>query len=296
VDDTLSYIHQDSLGSSTVMSDANGQALSSITYYPFGETRSGSVSTDKKFTGQRQDGTGLYYYNARYYDPEIGRFISADTVVQSQKSSQYLNRYSYTKNNPLKYVDPTGLFTAEELAAAGLNRDDFTKAQWQMLLCALFGDKLTFEIKGVEWILYFVQGEDAKKIYLTTNGTNRIDAGMIPNIPGITNMELYTRKQVNWPIFRKTNEKDYDWSEVYYKARILFDEVDWEGMGRGILSGICMGIGVDGMCVFGMFSLVTLNPSAVKAFKSSFGLFSFGWNLVAPADKQIIGTKWWWFN
>jgi RHS repeat-associated protein len=45
------------------------------------QTRSGSVPTGKQFTGQRLDDTGLYYYNARYYDPLIGRFISADTEV-----------------------------------------------------------------------------------------------------------------------------------------------------------------------------------------------------------------------
>ena len=63
---------------------------------------------DQKFTGQRLDGTGLYYYNARYYDPAIGRFISADTVVQDFRNPQTLNRYSYCLNNPLKYIDPSG--------------------------------------------------------------------------------------------------------------------------------------------------------------------------------------------
>jgi len=77
-------------------------------YNPFGTARSGSVPTDKKFTGQRLDGTGLYYYGARYYDPVIGRFVSADTVVQDFKNPQMLNRYSYVLNNPLKYADPTG--------------------------------------------------------------------------------------------------------------------------------------------------------------------------------------------
>ena len=77
-------------------------------YAPFGATIVGSVTTDKKFTGQRLDDTGLYYYNARYYDPTIGRFISADTVVQSPYNPQTLNRYSYCLNNPLKYTDPSG--------------------------------------------------------------------------------------------------------------------------------------------------------------------------------------------
>ncbi len=52
---------------------------------PFGEIRSdgyGPLATDRKFTGQRLDATGLYFYNARYYDPNIGRFVSPDTIVR----------------------------------------------------------------------------------------------------------------------------------------------------------------------------------------------------------------------
>jgi RHS repeat-associated protein len=139
--ETLKYIHQDSLSSSSVMSDSVGQAISTVTYFPFGATRTGSIDTEKQFTGQRHDDTGLYYYGARYYDPTIGRFISADTVVQPTVqsgakvidaltisfsgiqaastqgtdanqikyiNSQALNRYSYVLNNPLKYTDPSG--------------------------------------------------------------------------------------------------------------------------------------------------------------------------------------------
>jgi RHS repeat-associated protein len=68
----------------------------------------GTSPTDKKFTGQRLDNTGLYYYNARYYDPSIGRFISADTIVPNPANPQSLNRYSYCRNNPLKYIDSEG--------------------------------------------------------------------------------------------------------------------------------------------------------------------------------------------
>ena len=48
------------------------------------------------------------FYNARYYSPLLGRFISADTVVPDPNSPQHFNRYSYANNNPLKFVDPTG--------------------------------------------------------------------------------------------------------------------------------------------------------------------------------------------
>jgi RHS repeat-associated protein len=62
-----------------------------------------------KFTGKRLDSsTGLYYYGARYYDPELGRFTQADTIVQAPSDPQTLNRYTYCRNNPLIYTDPTG--------------------------------------------------------------------------------------------------------------------------------------------------------------------------------------------
>jgi RHS repeat-associated protein len=61
------------------------------------------------YTGQRWEaGIGLYDYNARYYDPALGRFVQADTIVPSVAHSQDFNRYSYVRGNPMIYVDPTG--------------------------------------------------------------------------------------------------------------------------------------------------------------------------------------------
>ncbi|MFC1941651.1 RHS repeat-associated core domain-containing protein [Chloroflexota bacterium] len=81
-------------------------------YYPYGECRNSpdGLGTDKLFTGQRLDSTGLYYYNARYYNPTIGRFISPDSIIPDPANPQAFNRYSYCLNNPLKYVDPSGNF------------------------------------------------------------------------------------------------------------------------------------------------------------------------------------------
>ena len=52
--------------------------------------------------------TGLYYYNARYYEPGLARFVQADTIVPDPNNPQLFNRYSYVGNSPLNYVDPSG--------------------------------------------------------------------------------------------------------------------------------------------------------------------------------------------
>ena len=71
---TLRFIHQDHLGGTALVTDTNGdQVDTTMKYYPFGSTISGDVPTDKKFTGQKLDDTGLYYDNVRYYDLERKR-------------------------------------------------------------------------------------------------------------------------------------------------------------------------------------------------------------------------------
>ncbi len=82
-------------------------------YSPFGASRNTQAEIDafltrNLFTGQKLDDTGLYYYGARYYDPNIGKFISADTIVPDPADPQSLNIYSYCLNNPLRYIDPNG--------------------------------------------------------------------------------------------------------------------------------------------------------------------------------------------
>lgn len=107
----IRYFHKDHLGSSTAMTDASGTVLETTEYAPFGSIRvqTGSNVSNYKYTDQEWDAeSGLYNYNARLYDPVIGRFISADSIVPNFSDPQTLNRYSYCRNNPLIYTDPDG--------------------------------------------------------------------------------------------------------------------------------------------------------------------------------------------
>jgi RHS repeat-associated protein len=110
----VSYIYGDHLGSAT---NTTGSQVSSQRYYPYGARRgSNTVVTPYRFTSQREESTiGLYYYGARYYDAALGRFIQADTIVPEPGNPQALNRYSYVLNNALRYTDPTGMFSEDEI-------------------------------------------------------------------------------------------------------------------------------------------------------------------------------------
>jgi len=79
-------------------------------YKPFGEDANATGTEKYAFTGQYSEADiGLYYFGARWYDASLGRFISEDPIKGSMISSQSQNPYVYCMNNPLRYVDPTGM-------------------------------------------------------------------------------------------------------------------------------------------------------------------------------------------
>ncbi len=115
-DNGVFYIVSDHLRSTSVLVNRDGTVKSRNYYYPYGGNRGGSAFsgvTTKRFTGQYHEqglpgGEGLSYYNARWYDAQVGVFISADTLVPSPLAPQTLSRYAYVGGNPLRYTDPTG--------------------------------------------------------------------------------------------------------------------------------------------------------------------------------------------
>jgi RHS repeat-associated protein len=114
----IKYLHQNHLGSTTLVTNSSGGIVEKTEYTPFGNIRppgENLTSTPYNYTGQEYDPeTGLYYYHARYYDPLLGRFVSPDSVISNIHNPQALNPYSYCLNNPLKYTDPSGHISQEE--------------------------------------------------------------------------------------------------------------------------------------------------------------------------------------
>lgn len=104
------WFHSDQINSTSMITDKTGRVVSRMEYAPYGESlASGENVTNRKYTGQIEDaGTGLMYYNARYYDPFICRFISPDSEIPDMENTQSFNRYMYVAGNPIKYNDPTG--------------------------------------------------------------------------------------------------------------------------------------------------------------------------------------------
>ena len=116
------YLLGDHLGGTNVTANSSGVQISKLLYKPWGETRfsTGTTPTTWRFTGQREDATiGLYYFNARYLDPVLGRFISPDTIVPDPGNPQALNRYSYGLNRPTVLIDPTGHVAHPNCQGAG---------------------------------------------------------------------------------------------------------------------------------------------------------------------------------
>ena len=121
------YAHRDHLGSVEAVTNEAGAELVVLGYDPHGERRKNDWTArltraeietllgghgervSRGFTGHEHlDRTGLIHMNGRVYDPRLGRFLSPDPIVGDPTSSRSWNLYSYVRNNPFSYVDPTG--------------------------------------------------------------------------------------------------------------------------------------------------------------------------------------------
>lgn len=124
--DPIRYNYDNLTGSSSLEVDGNGETISQEEYYPYGGTAiltaRSEIESDYKiirYSGKERDATGLYYYGYRYYQPWVGRWLSADPAGTMDS----LNVYQMVKNNPVSLIDPDGRVSmpAETLIVDVLN-------------------------------------------------------------------------------------------------------------------------------------------------------------------------------
>lgn len=152
------YAGADGIGSTALLTDEAGTTTARYFYEPFGTTTltNPAVPNAFRFTGRELDETGLYYYRARYYSPTLARFLSEDRVNRLEN----YNLYRYARNNPLRWIDPFGLW-------------DYAKEY------GTIGDYLTTNMKniegGVDKVFNNIANRDAVVTY-TTNGAHKPDS------------------------------------------------------------------------------------------------------------------------
>ena len=173
---TLNYLLGDHLGSTSITTNSSGAYFAEIRYMPWGTARyiSGTTPTTFQFTGQRLDNLlGLYFYNARWYDPLLGRFIQADTITPG--GVQGLDRYVYVGNNPVRYTDPTGHDACDEEGncynTQGWYRARYAKRlstidTWKMMIWGKFGVTMSEE-NNRAW-----SNTNLETVYLSLGMTN----------------------------------------------------------------------------------------------------------------------------
>lgn len=114
------FYHSDHLGSTTLVTNESGDVVEDNLYLPYGALYTGSGTSRFLYTGKEFDAdTELYYYGARYYDPDFMHFVQPDKV-KNIYDPQNLNPYSYVLNNPYKYVDENGNYVWVPAAIGGI--------------------------------------------------------------------------------------------------------------------------------------------------------------------------------
>jgi RHS repeat-associated protein len=118
----IKYYHSDHLGNIKIITNEDGDKIDEEEnqYLAFGEPLYLSSNSSLSYNTKEYDESDLYYYGARYYDSFLGRFTTIDPFKGRLETPQSLNKYVYTLNNPMKYVDPDG---REAIIHSSLGKD-----------------------------------------------------------------------------------------------------------------------------------------------------------------------------
>jgi len=172
------YVVTDHLGSTRLLLDETGTCKSRMDYAPFGAEvervgepcYTSSTEIAQKFTGKERDGETVYdYFGARYFTGAQGRFTTPDPLLNSGRPDdpQSWNRYAFAGNNPLRYIDPTGLYKfaascAEDDTACKDQQNRFLESLGQLRAAANALDKNSKERKALESALKKIGEKEGK--------------------------------------------------------------------------------------------------------------------------------------
>ncbi len=193
-----SWYHLDHLNSTKVVTDETGSLEVNYTYRAFGEQLRHLDSSGQpvpedlatySYSGKElDDTTNLYYFNARYYDASIGRFINVDPIQDGS------NWYVYCSNNPLSFIDPTGLTiedvtteTVQQASTNNLGESDETIAKAGCVLTAY--TRIASAISG-EKISLDTANEVATELELFSNGNELMIENGAALIAALTGKEI----------------------------------------------------------------------------------------------------------
>ena len=137
INSSFKTYHFDYRGSTVAITDASGNITDKYVYDTYGKVieRIGSSQIIFGYNGRDgvvTDGNGLIYMRARYYSPDMRRFINADVVAGDISDSTSLNRYSYVNGDPVSYIDPFGLCRENEVESNSI-LGSFIKNLWSEL-------------------------------------------------------------------------------------------------------------------------------------------------------------------
>ncbi|MDD5539987.1 MAG: RHS repeat-associated core domain-containing protein [Candidatus Marinimicrobia bacterium] len=218
----------DQIMSSKALVDESGNQNQTRDYYPYGNTRTatGSISA-YQFSGKEKDVTGLYYFGKRYYDPNIGRWLSVDPMADKYPS---LSPYVYCANNPLRFVDMAGdtINVSEEMSQnKALYAFIQTKAGIKLISLFAYKDQ-SISVCGKSY--NFSKAGKFSTANLNFIGVINGDAKTVPSNSGVKNLVSKVGDQ-SYDIYISNNTFENQVDDVFHEVQhaSMFQGGNWPG-------------------------------------------------------------------
>jgi RHS repeat-associated protein len=254
---------------------------------PFGGKRgegTGITASNYLFTDQELDAeSGLYNYDARLYDPIIGRFASADSVVPMELQSSSFDRYAYCMNNPLNYVDPSGHHNQEYgpnmggFGGLGIGNPGSYGGDQTVSEIGLTDENITNEDENQDFAVGFNYGYWSKVLSEAEN--DRFIYQDIIDQYGKRFLQI-TPKTKTGKTLRTPFE---EWNQNYIKSKLPFAEEDKKAIMRACT---CLTIGYISAGVLTNAAVSALSVDAALSVEVGYGILD-GMNPSTPASSEL---------